>query len=222
MRLLTKVATSPFALLGAVFGGDSDVQSHVDFGAGASEIAADQKEPLGRLAEALGKRPKLRLEVRGRSDADADAAAIRRDKFATLAGEKLASNPKKYGGGPGYSGPLLEDLYLDRFDKDALRAFRERHRVAAAALPADHPGYRANSKKMVVDEPALYAAIQDTLTALQGVDEAELLSLANARGNAVRQTLAQQGVDGARVFVLDPEPGKVEDGRIRVDLTLTD
>jgi hypothetical protein len=29
-------------------------------------------------------------------------------------------------------------------------------------------------------------------------------------------------VDGARVFVLDPEPGKVEDGRIRVDLTLTD
>jgi hypothetical protein len=223
MSLLTKIATSPFALLGAVFGGgDGDELSHVDFAVGASEVPADQQEALAKLAEALGKRPQLRLEVRGRSDAEQDAAAIRQEKFAALAAEKLASNPKKYGGGLGYSPRLLEDLFVERYDKEALRALRERHRVEAGSLSHDHPEYKAGSKKKVIDELALNTAIQDTLLASITVDAAELLTLANARGNAIRVSLTQQGVEEARVYVLDPEPGKVADGKIRVDLTLTD
>ena len=220
LSLLKKVATSPFKLLGALFGGDSDQLSHVDFAAGTADVAADQQESLAHLAEALAKRPTLRLEVRGRSDAEQDAAAIRKAKFATLAAEKLASDPKRYGG-LGYSTRLLEAMYVDRFQKDALRSLTERHQVAAGSLDAEHPQYKAGSKKLVVDERALCAAIQDTLTAGLTVDEAELLSLANSRGNAIRQSLVQKGVDEARVFVLDPEPGKIEDGRIRIDLTLT-
>ena len=222
MRLLTKIATSPFALLGAVFGGDPDQLSHVDFAVGASEMAEDQQQSLAKLAEVLGKRPQLRLEVRGRSDADLDAGAIRRAKFVELAGEKLASNPKKYGGSPGYSTALLEDLYLDRFPKDSLAALRERHRVAAGELPAEHPQFKAGSKKRVVNEPALATAIQVSLMARLSVGESELLALANARGNAIRQGLVERGVEEARVFVLEPESGTAEGGRIRVDLTLTD
>src|SRR5262245_30449072 len=222
MRLLTKIATSPFALLGAVFGGDPDQLSHVDFAVGASEMAADQQQALGKLAEVLGKRPQLRLEVRGRSDADLDAAALRNAKFAELAGEKLASNPKKYGGGPGYSMALMEALYLDRFPKDGLTVLRERHRVAAGDLPAEHAQFKAGSRKRVVNEPALATAIQESLTARLAVSEPELLALANARGNAIRQGLVEHGVAEDRVFVLEPESAKADDGRVRVDLTLTD
>ena len=221
LSLLKKIATSPFKLLGALIGGgDSDQLSHVDFAAGTADLAPDQQESLAKLAEALGKRPALRLEVRGRSDADLDAVAIRKAKFATLASEKLASDPKRYGG-LGYSTKLLEDMYVDRFDKDALRALEQRHRAAAGSLDPEHPQYKAGSKQVVVDERALSGAIQDTLTASLTVDEAELLSLANARGNAIRQSLLTKGVDEARVFILDPEPGKIDDGRIRIDLTLT-
>ena len=53
-------------------------------------------------------------------------------------------------------------------------------------------------------------------------DEAELLALANARAQEIKQRLVAQGVEEARVYVLDPQPGTVENGRIRLGLTLTD
>jgi len=222
LRLLTKVAMSPFALLGHMFGGGhADQLDHVDFALGTSDLASDQQETLGKLAKALDQRPQLKLEVRGRSDADSDAVAIRKSKFATLAAEKIESNPKKYGG-LGYSLALLEDLYIDRFGKKGLREFRDKHQVAAGSLPPSHPQYKAGSKKMVVDEAAWAAAIQSTLIALQTADATELLALANARGSAIKQSLVAQGVDEGRVYVTEPQPGKAADGRVRVDLTLTD
>ncbi len=222
MSLLTKVATAPFALLGALFdGGSGDELSHVDFMAGQSAVPADQQESLTKLSEALAKRPQLGLEVRGRSDADSDAVVIRQTKFAAVAAEKIAADPRKYGG-LGYSPVLLEDLCVARLGKPGYASLKERHTSAAGSLPAGHTAYKAGSSKKVVDQPALSAAIQDTLTALQAADAAELLSLATARGDAIKQLLMAKGVDPARVFVLDPEPGKVSQGRIRIDLNLTD
>jgi Domain of Unknown Function (DUF748) len=222
MSLLTKIATAPFALLGSLFGGGSaDELSHVDFEAGASAMPADQTESVDKLASALGQRPQLSIEVRGRSDAEADASAIRNEKFAAQAQEKIAADPKKYGG-IGYSPRLLEELYLERYDKQALAAFKKRFETPAGQLEPTNPSYKAGSKKVVVDPVRCYAAIQDSLTALQPVDDSDLLALANARSNAIKNHLVQKGVEEARVFVTDPAPGKVENGRIRIDLTLTD
>jgi type IV pilus biogenesis protein CpaD/CtpE len=75
---------------------------------------------------------------------------------------------------------------------------------------------------MVVNNATLGTAIQDTLTSVQRADEAELLALANARAQEIKQQLVAQGVDEARIFVLDPQPGTAGDGRIRLALTLTD
>lgn len=175
LSLLKKVATAPFALLGHLIGGGGgDELSHVDFEPGASALPADQLESLNKLADALGKRPQLSLEVRGRSDAAVDAAAFRTAKFAALAGERIASNTKRYGGGLGYSPRLLEDLYVERFGKKGYATLEDRHRVPAAELEKSDPQYKAGSKKMVVDGTRLQAAIQDTLTALQSADDADV------------------------------------------------
>jgi Domain of Unknown Function (DUF748) len=224
LSLLTKVATAPFALLGGLFGGGggADELGHIDFEAGSSAVPADQQESLAKLAEALGKRPALKLEVRGQSDAAVDAAAIRRAKFEALAGERLAADPKRYGTGLGYPPRLLEDLYVERFGKDAMKALDDRYRIEAGALPPDHPRHQAGSKKVVLDESARSAAIQDTLTALQKADDADLLALANARAAEVKQRLVALGVEESRLYMLDPQPGKVENGRIRLELALTD
>lgn len=223
LSLLKKVATAPFALLGSLFGGgDGEELSHVDFTVGTSTLPPDQQESVSKLAEALSKRPQLSLEVRGRSDATEDAAAIRRAKFATFAGERLAANPKRYGTGVGYSPRLLEDLAVERFGKQGWKDLQERHKVAAGELPPTHPRHKAGSDKRVLDEAALYAAIQDTLTALQVVDEADLLSLSNARANAIKSRLMELGVTEERVYVLVPEPAAAEQGRVRIELALKD
>jgi hypothetical protein len=222
MSLLKKVATAPFALLGGLFGGSGDELSHVDFDAGSSALAADQGESLNKLALALGKRPQLRLEVRGRSDHEADAEAIRKTKFAALAGERMASDPKKYGSALGYTSRLLADLATERFGKSGEAELEARFTKPAGELSADQPGYKAGSTKHVLDENAWRREAQDTLTAIQKVDDADLLALASARGTAIKQHLVTQGVEEARVFLLDPEPGKVDGGKIRIDLALRD
>jgi uncharacterized protein DUF748 len=222
-NLLKKVALAPFALLGGLFGGgDHDELSHVDFLAGTSTLVEDQQASLDRLAEALGKRPALKIEVRGKVDSVLDAQAMRQLKFTTIANEKLTSNPKRYGATLGYSPLLLQDLCVDRLGKQTYEDLKERHKRAAGDLDPKNPLYRSGSKKIVVDEMSLGRAIQDTLTALQPVDHAELLTLANGRGVAIKDQLVAKGVTEARVYMLDPEPGKVEKDRIRIDLTLTD
>jgi hypothetical protein len=151
-----------------------------------------------------------------------DAVAMRKAKFAAVANERLTGNPKKYGGGLGYSPRLLEDLGIERLGKQGMADFEERFQVRAEDLDPGHPLYKAGSKKVVINQPALDAAIQDTLIALQSVDRGELLTLANERGNAIKQKLVGKGISEERVYVLDPEPGVVEKDRIRIDLNLTD
>jgi hypothetical protein len=223
MSLLKKIATAPFALLGRLIGGGSDEQlGQVLFEPGASVLVADQGESLDKLSKALTDRPQLNLEVRGSSDAALDGAAIRASKFAALVAERLAADPKKYRTTIGYSQRLLEDLYVARFGKDGLSSLREAHTTTAGALPEKDPNHRSGSNRKVVNLLAMSTAIQDTLTAVQTADAAELLVLANARTLAVKTLLLAQGIAEARVYLLDPAPAQVVDGRVRMELTLTD
>jgi hypothetical protein len=223
MSLLKKIATAPFALLGGLFGGSGGEElGQVSFEAGASALAAEQAESLDKLAKALTDRPKLNLEVRGSSDAAVDGTAIRAAKFAALAAERLASDPKKYGTTIGYSARLLEDLYATRFGKEALTNLRDAHATTAGALPASDPLHKAGSGKKVVNVPAMCTAIQDTLTSVQTADAADLLVLANARALAVKTRLLAQGIPESRIYLMDPAPGQVVEGRVRMELTLTD
>jgi len=60
-----------------------------------------------------------------------DAAAIREAKFASLAAERVSTNPKKYAPPPGveFSPRLLKDLYVERFEKDAVKALEQEFQV---------------------------------------------------------------------------------------------
>ena len=222
MSLLKKVATAPFALLGGLFGGGGDQMGQVQFDVGSATLAPDQGESLTHLAGALGKRPQLKLDVRGRSDRNADGAALRKAKFTALAGERMAADPRKYGGGLGYSTRLLDDLAVEKLGKSGAADFRARFMKPAGELDPGAAAYKAGSSKPVFDESAWGRAIQDTLTALQPVDDADLLALANGRGAAIKQHLVAQGIEESRIFLLDPEPFQAEAGRIRIDLALKD
>ncbi len=93
-NLITKIASSPFKLLGSLVGGGGDELSFIEFVPGTLVPAAGETNKLAKLVEALDKRPALSLEIQGSTDpaADRDALAVRKVRQEILArhSEELA------------------------------------------------------------------------------------------------------------------------------------
>jgi hypothetical protein len=80
--LLTKAATSPFALLGAAFGGGGEELAVQLFDAGASQPRENEVKKLTTLHRALADRPALRVELTGQFDPAVDLAPLRERELA--------------------------------------------------------------------------------------------------------------------------------------------
>lgn len=80
VNLITKAVTSPFALLGSLFGGGEEL-AYVEFQDGTSELSAESKAKLDSLAKALKNRAALKLDITGRADEKTDSDALRLQIF---------------------------------------------------------------------------------------------------------------------------------------------
>jgi hypothetical protein len=80
-NLLTKIVTSPFAALGALFGGKGEEVSYQDFPPGSAELQAANIEKLDALAKGLYERPGLQLEIEAGFDPVADRDGLRKRKL---------------------------------------------------------------------------------------------------------------------------------------------
>jgi len=78
VNILEKVATSPFSLLGAVFGGGGEELGWQDFAAGSAELTAPDKQKLDSLVKGLFERPALGLEISGSVDPEGDREGLQR------------------------------------------------------------------------------------------------------------------------------------------------
>jgi hypothetical protein len=89
-NVIVKAVASPFRLLGSLVGGsETEDLGVIDFDAGTDHINATSRERMGKLVQALAKRPTLQLRVIGHADPVADAAAMKQGKldyFLTQAG----------------------------------------------------------------------------------------------------------------------------------------
>lgn len=89
LNILTKVATSPFSLVGALFGGGGEELGWQDFAAGNADLTAPDKQKLDTLAKALYARPALQLEISGSVDADGDREGLQRAALDREIREKI-------------------------------------------------------------------------------------------------------------------------------------
>jgi hypothetical protein len=89
VNLLTKAATSPFSLLGSMFGGGGDELAFQEFTPGESQLLPAELPKLDTLVKALTNRPALSLGIEGSYDASADAYALKRAKLADLVRRKI-------------------------------------------------------------------------------------------------------------------------------------
>jgi len=78
VNILEKVATSPFSLLGAVFGGGGEELAYQEFTPGSADLTAPDKTKLDSLAKGLYARPALGLEMSGSIDPNTDRAGLQR------------------------------------------------------------------------------------------------------------------------------------------------
>jgi hypothetical protein len=78
VNILEKVATSPFSLLGAVFGGGGEELGYQDFAPGSAELTADDMKKLDALSKGLYERPGLNLEISGSIDPKGDREGLQR------------------------------------------------------------------------------------------------------------------------------------------------
>jgi len=188
VQIITKAATTPFALLPIPGGGDA---SQVAFAPGAAVLREKEQETLRAVADVLARKPELIVEILGRSDPAHDGPALKTARLEqALRRRAHAERPERAPrrvGEPG-SSPLspaarreaLEQLYVERIGRP---------------LPPD-PASRSDA--------VLEAALIDALA----LEEDALEVLARARARAVQAALqGDPRLEPARIRLREIEVG---------------
>ncbi|MDH3237455.1 MAG: DUF748 domain-containing protein [Deltaproteobacteria bacterium] len=209
VNLLTKAATSPFALLGAIFGGGEEL-SYLEFDYGKDTPGETGEAKLKTLAKALHDRPSLKLEIVGHVDSEKDREALRDLLFdRKVRSQKLQDLVSK--GGEALS---LDNVVVDA--KEYPEYLKRAYRAEKFPKPRNFIGMVKN-----LPVPEMEKLM---FTYLQVTDD-DLRLLAQRRGQAVKDFLVQsKQVEPERVFLVMPKtlsPEKKEKQRdSRVEFVL--
>ena len=82
-NVISKAVTSPFALLGSMFGGGEDV-NHITFDPGSILITPENQKKLAAVGKALHERPGLKLDIQGQVDPETDRQGLKDYRFQHL------------------------------------------------------------------------------------------------------------------------------------------
>jgi hypothetical protein len=214
VNLLTKIVTSPFALLGKLVGAEADELEYVVFEPGRADLSPPEMEKAGKIAEALRLRPQLALQISGVYAPGADAAALQADLVDAAIEERItAANDDKTMYAEQRREVVEELLAEAQAEADAATILAE---VREAHTTLNDEG------KEQFDAVAYTEALRARLIDAQPLGEEELLSLAAAREDSVHQAVVGEDAElGTRVVSDTPATVDVDDGgRIRMKLTL--
>lgn len=191
-NLFVKAVTSPFALLGSMFGSGEEL-SNVEFAPGRATINEAAGKKLEALAKALNERAALKLEITGRADPEADKEGIKRVAIErAMKAEKLKDTLKKSG-----EGDSLDSIQIapEEYKTYLTRAYKE----AKFPKPRNLIGMQ---KELPVEEMEKLM-----LTNLPASDD-DVRALAARRAETVQGWLVETGkVPVERIFLL---PAKIE------------
>ena len=197
VNILERAVTAPFALLGSLFGGGPDLQ-FVDFQPGAADLDATATEKAQSMVKALSERPQLKIEVPIAVVNELDRPQLVEAQYQTQLLEAQA-------GGAGRS---LLDTMTTLYQKDFGRE------------PKFPDAINAIKKKP--DQVA--AKIEFLSNELHGritVSDADLQALAQRRAaNLQAALLTNTPIDAERVFLVDNDKAKNQDGKVRLELSL--
>ncbi len=209
VNVFTKIVTSPFALLGSLFGGGDADLSFAAFEPGGAEPDAEAVKKAGVLAKALVERPDLTLEVEGTADPDADGAALKKRGLERLLRDtKAKALAATQPGGVDVASVTVAPEEREAWLKAAFDA----------AFPPPPP---EKGKEAAPPAPPPPAEMAQRLLGTIAVGPDDLRALADARTKA-RVALVLQGgaVAATRVFEVRGGERAAKEGGARVYFTV--
>ena len=223
VNLFTKIITAPFAIIGKLVGVESENLDSLGFEPGSVTLPAPEREKLKQLAEALKKRPNLKLDVQGCFNAKADGDAIKslslRRSIAGHAGIQL--KPEEDPGPIDFTDlktqKAMETLYKERFSPDALRQFKKQMKESAAEKKPQAPAKEGDA------DLELYQKIYDKLFEAEPMEEAKMTETARQRADAILlEVTGPGGLEASRVSTLEPAAAQdLKDGMVVCKLNLS-
>jgi flagellar motor protein MotB len=188
-NLLVKAATSPFALLGSLFGQGEEL-AWLEFEPGRAEVPAAGRPKLVALGKALYERPGLRLEVEGHADPASDTVALRRLELRRkVKAQKVLETVA--GGGDASQNVVVAPSEYSKYLKRAYRADEKTKKPT-------------NALGMLRDLPD--AEMERLMLAAITISQDDLRLLARQRAQTAReQILRVKKIDTERVFLIEPK-----------------
>jgi hypothetical protein len=157
LNILTKVATSPFSLLGAAFGGGGEELSYQDFAPGSAVLSPDNEKKLDSLVKGLYERPGLQLEIAGSIDPEADRDGLRRASLekqirtrqwqSLRKSERATTTPDQFTLSPEEHSAWVKKLYVEALDKGVINVAFIAANTNLAALAAQIPSRSSRIEK---------------------------------------------------------------------------
>jgi hypothetical protein len=126
VNIIIKAVTAPFRALGSLLGEGAEKFTAVEFDPGKAELLPPEKEKLKKMADALQKKPQLRLVIQGQYSPEIDGLELKQLNVGRAVLARMGVQPK-----PDEDlGPLdfgdskvrgaLEKLFTERFGPKAL------------------------------------------------------------------------------------------------------
>ena len=94
VNIITKAVTAPFRALGSLLGGGAEKFNAVEFDPGKAELLPPEKEKLKKVAEALQKRPQLKLVVQGQYSPEIDGLELKQSNVSRAVAVRMGVQPK--------------------------------------------------------------------------------------------------------------------------------
>jgi len=190
INLIAKAATSPFSLLGAVFGGGEEL-SFVEFDYGITTLTEPNAKKIETIVKALYERPSLKMDLEGHVDMEKDREGLKQYLFnKKLKAQKLKEMVKK--GDPAIP---VDEVKIE---------------------PAEYGNYlKMAYKEEKFPKPSNFLGIAKDLpdpemeklmlTHIE-IKEGDLRTLAAQRAMKVKDAILKSGqVEPERVFILEPK-----------------
>jgi hypothetical protein len=189
-NLIAKAVTSPFALLGAAFGGGDELQQ-VEFDYGRSTIPPEGAKKLDTLAKVLSEKPSLKLEITGYVDPEADREGLKQYLLQRkVQAQKLNDLIKN-----GASAIPVDDVTVapEEYEKYLTLAYE------AEKFPKPR-NFIGMLKTLPVPE------MEKLMLTHIEVGEEELRMLAAQRANAAKEAILHSAqIDPERTFTVEPK-----------------
>jgi uncharacterized protein involved in outer membrane biogenesis len=126
VNIIVKAVTAPFRALGSLLGEGAENFDAVEFDPGKAELLPPEKEKLKKMADALQKKPQLRLVIHGQYSPEIDGQELKQLNVSRAVATRMGvrpqpdEEPEPLDLGDSKVRDALEKLFAERFGPKAL------------------------------------------------------------------------------------------------------